>query len=121
VAHRDSIALSAERGRPLPGATEVEGEAELAAGVVAFETPGHLPGHTSVRVADELVVLGDVAVHPAQFARPGLEYVYDDDPGRASRTREEVLSDYGDRILACGHVPGTGFGRMADGIWSPLP
>jgi hypothetical protein len=61
----------------------------------------------SVRVADELVVLGDVAVHPAQFARPGLEYVYDDDPGRASRTREEVLSDYGDRILACGHVPGT--------------
>ena len=120
VAHRDSIALSAERGRPLRGATGIQGEIELAPGVVAFETPGHLPGHMSIRVGGELVVLGDVAVHPAQLARPGLGYVYNDDPGRASRTREEVLSAYGDRILACGHFPGSGFGRMADGIWSPL-
>jgi glyoxylase-like metal-dependent hydrolase (beta-lactamase superfamily II) len=120
VAHRDSIALSAKRGRPLRGATGAQGEVELAPGVVAFETPGHLPGHMSIRVGDELVVLGDVAVHPAQLARPGLGYVYDDDPSRASRTREDVLSAYGDRILACGHFPGSGFGRMADGIWSPL-
>ncbi|MGE5275210.1 MAG: MBL fold metallo-hydrolase [Verrucomicrobiota bacterium] len=121
VAHRQSIALSAERGRPLPGATPVEGEAELAPGVVAFETPGHLPGHMSVRVGDEIVVLGDVAVHPAQLALPGLVYLSDADPRRSARTREEVLSAYGDRILAAGHFPGSGFGRMADGIWSPLP
>jgi glyoxylase-like metal-dependent hydrolase (beta-lactamase superfamily II) len=121
VAHRDSIALSSERGRPLPGAESVEGEAELAPGVVAFETPGHLPGHMSVRVGDDLVVLGDVAVHPAQLARPDLVYVSDDDLERSARTREHVLSAYGNRILACGHFPGSGFGRMADGIWSPLP
>jgi glyoxylase-like metal-dependent hydrolase (beta-lactamase superfamily II) len=52
VAHRQSIALSEERGRPLPRATAVEGEAELGPGVVAFETPGHLAGHMSVRIGD---------------------------------------------------------------------
>ena len=120
VAHGRSIALSAERRRPLPGATAIEGETELAPGVVAFETPGHFPGHMSVRVGDELVVLGDVAVHPAQLARPDLIYVSDDDPEQSARTREEVLAVFGDRILAAGHFPGSGFGRVADGIWSPL-
>jgi glyoxylase-like metal-dependent hydrolase (beta-lactamase superfamily II) len=121
VAHRESIALSEERGRPLPGAVAVEGETELAAGVVAFETPGHLPGHMSIRVGDELVILGDVAVHPAQLARPDLVYVSDADAERSARTRAEVLSAHGERILACGHYPGSGFGRIVDGIWSPLP
>ena len=119
VAHRESIALSEERGRPLPGATAVAGEAELAPGVIAFETPGHLPGHMSVRVGDELVVLGDVAVHPAQLARPGLAYIYDADAERSAQTRADVLSAYGDRILAAGHFPGSGFGRFVDGRWIP--
>ena len=120
VAHRASIALSEERGRPLPGATAVEGEAELAPGVVVFETPGHLPGHMSVRVGDGLVILGDVAVHPAQLADPDLAYVWDHDAERSARTRREVLSAYGDGILAAGHFPG-GFGRVQDGIWTPVP
>ena len=120
VAHRESIALSSERGRPLTRATAVEGEAELAPGVVAFDTPGHLPGHMSVRVGDELVILGDVAVHPAQLARPGLVYVSDDDADRSAQTREQALSAHGDRILACGHFPGSGFGRIVDGMWAAL-
>ena len=121
VAHRESVALAEERGRPLPeGTAAVAGEAELAPGVVAFETPGHLPGHMSVLVGDDLVVLGDVAVHPAQLSRPGLAYVFDADAERSTRTREEVLAAYGDRILACGHFPGTGFGRLADGVWAPV-
>lgn len=120
VAHRESIALSSERGRSLTRATAVEGEAELAPGVVAFDTPGHLPGHMSVRVGDELVILGDVAVHPAQLARPGLVYVSDDDADRSAQTREKALSAHGDRILACGHFPGSGFGRIVDGMWAAL-
>src|SRR5262245_44747833 len=94
VTHRESVALSEQRGRPLTGATAVEGEAELAPGVVAFETPGHLPGHMSIRVGDELVILADVAVHPAQLARPGLVYAFDDDTERSVRTREELLAAY---------------------------
>ena len=120
VAHGESIELSAERGRPLSNATAVEGEAELAPGVVAFETPGHLPGHMSVHVGEELILLGDVAVHPAQLARPGLVYVSDDDGEQSARTRGEVLSAYGNRILACGHFPGSGFGRLVDGIWTVI-
>ena len=121
VTHRDSIALSAERERPLPAeATAVEGEAELAPRVVAFETPGHLPGHMSIRIDEELVVLGDVAVHPAMLARPSLVYVSDDDADRSARTREEAVSAYSDRILACGHFPGSSFGRLLDGIWTPI-
>jgi glyoxylase-like metal-dependent hydrolase (beta-lactamase superfamily II) len=120
VAHRDSIPLSAERGRPLPERTDaVEGEAELAPGVVAFEAPGHLPGHMGVRVGDEVALLGDVAVHPAQLVRPGLVYTADGDPERCAETRREVLARYGDRILGCGHFPGTGFGRLVDGVWTP--
>jgi len=120
IAHSESIALSEERGRPLPGAVAVTGETELAPGVVAFETPGHLPGHMSVQIGDELVVLGDVAVHPAQLARPDLVYVFDADPERSATTRGHVLSAYGDRVLACGHFPGSGFGRIVDGVWAPL-
>ena len=81
---------------------------------------GHLPGHMSVRVDDELVILGDIAVHPAQLARPELVYVSDGDADRSARTREAVLTSYGDRILACGHFPGSGFGRLVDGLWTPL-
>jgi glyoxylase-like metal-dependent hydrolase (beta-lactamase superfamily II) len=88
--------------------------------IVAFETPGHLPGHMSVRVGDELVVLGDVAVNPAQLVRPDLVYVFDADPEQSVATREHVLSAYGDRILACGHFPGSGFGRIVDGVWTPV-
>jgi glyoxylase-like metal-dependent hydrolase (beta-lactamase superfamily II) len=121
VAHARSVSLSEERGRPLPaGTTAVEGETELVPGVVAFEAPGHLPGHMGVRVGDEVVILGDVAVHPAQLARPDLAYVSDDEAELSARTRADLLAAYGDRILACGHFPGSGFGRMADGIWAPL-
>jgi glyoxylase-like metal-dependent hydrolase (beta-lactamase superfamily II) len=121
VTHRDSVALSAERGRPLPaGTTGVEGETELAPDVVAFEAPGHLPGHMSLRVGDKLVILGDIAVNPAQLARPELVYASDGDTDRSVRTREEVLASYGDRILACGHFPGSGFGRLVDSLWTPL-
>jgi glyoxylase-like metal-dependent hydrolase (beta-lactamase superfamily II) len=104
-----SVALSEERARPLSaGTTAVEGEAGLSPGVVAFETPGHLPGHMSIRIGEELVILGDVSVHPAQFTRPSLVYVSDDAAEPSARTREEMVSAYGDRILACGHFPGSG-------------
>ena len=46
------------------------------------------------------------------LARPSLVYVSDDDADRSARTREEAVSAYGDRILACGHFPGSSFGRI---------
>jgi hypothetical protein len=38
---------------------------------------------------------------------------------QSARTRRELLSTYGDRILGAGHFPG-GFGRVQDGVWTPL-
>jgi glyoxylase-like metal-dependent hydrolase (beta-lactamase superfamily II) len=131
VLHRESWELAQERAdrdfvqHGLLALAErmepVEGEAELAPGVVAFETPGHLPGHMSVRVGDELVLLADVAVHPAQLTQAAWHYATDADAARCEETRERVLAEYGDRVLACGHYPGSGFGRLADGVWTPLP
>jgi len=121
VTHRDGIALATERGRDLPGGIEpISGETELVPGVVAFETPGHLGGHMSVRVGEDLVILGDAAAHPAQLAEPERVFAFDEEPHVAVETRRELLAAYGDRILACGHYPGSGIGRMVDGAWSPL-
>jgi glyoxylase-like metal-dependent hydrolase (beta-lactamase superfamily II) len=109
-----SLLALADRVEPL------DGEAALAPGVVAFETPGHATGHMGVRVGDELVLLGDAAPHPAQLTHPDWLFRYDDDPPLAARTRREVLAAYGDRMLACGHFPGSGVGRLLDAVWTPV-
>jgi glyoxylase-like metal-dependent hydrolase (beta-lactamase superfamily II) len=98
----------------------VVGETELAAGVVAFETPGHYPGHMSVRIEDGALLLGDAAVHPALLVEPEWEYVSDRDRERSARTRQELLPLIDGKLVVCGHYPGSGIGRMTNGLWEPL-
>jgi glyoxylase-like metal-dependent hydrolase (beta-lactamase superfamily II) len=67
----------------------VSGEQELLPGVRLVPTPGHTPGHMSIRLdaADRaLVVLGDVVVHEVQLSDPELLYVSDHDPSRTAAT-----------------------------------
>jgi glyoxylase-like metal-dependent hydrolase (beta-lactamase superfamily II) len=106
----------------------VAGDVELAPGVVAFETPGHYPGHMSVRIRSggaEAVVLGDVSLHPALLDRPEWVFVHDDDAAENESTRRALLAELVDRdvVAICGHYPGTGIGRVItrDGrvIWEP--
>jgi glyoxylase-like metal-dependent hydrolase (beta-lactamase superfamily II) len=99
----------------------VEDEAEVAPGIVAFETPGHVAGHMSLRVGDDLVLLADAACHPIQLEEPSYLFAFDDEPGLAVETHRELLAAYGDRILACPHYPGSGFGRLARGAWVAIP
>ncbi len=128
VAHRDSVAfasLQAERPHvrrciaPLVGRFElVDGEVELAPGVTAFVAPGHYPGHMALRLASEgaeAVLLADVAVHPALLEEPGWIYVSDADAAQSAETRRSLLPELVDRdvLVACGHYPGTGIGRVA--------
>jgi glyoxylase-like metal-dependent hydrolase (beta-lactamase superfamily II) len=100
----------------------VAGETELAPGVVAFDTPGHLPGHMSVRVesgGERCTILGDVGVHPAQLTHPGWAYDAEHDPDGSRRTRERLLPGLAGQLVACGHFPG-GLGRIRreeDGLW----
>jgi glyoxylase-like metal-dependent hydrolase (beta-lactamase superfamily II) len=86
----------------------VSGQTELAPGVVAFETPGHYPGHMSVRLGDDAVILGDAAVHPSQLDHPDWRYVFDIDSARSVQTRRELLPELEGKVVLCGHYPAGG-------------
>ncbi|QXJ20890.1 MBL fold metallo-hydrolase [Actinomadura graeca] len=95
--------------RPLaPLLDAITGESRLAPGLTVVPTPGHTPGHQSVVLGDmELVVAGDVVLHPVQLADPSVTYVYDDDAGTAASTRAALLDRLRDRggVLAAPHLP----------------
>lgn len=118
-----------EKVLPLRDAGLVElvtAETELAPGVRLVPTPGHTPGHMSVRLesaGDSLVVLGDVVVHDVQVADPDAVYVSDHDAERAAATRKEVLAQLADAgtPVIVSHFEGAGrFTREGSGFgWSP--
>ncbi|MFF5210039.1 MBL fold metallo-hydrolase [Streptosporangium sp. NPDC000396] len=82
--------------RPLGERVQVvDGQADVFPGIRVFHTPGHTPGHQVVQVGD-LVLTGDVVLHPVQLADPKVTYLYDDDPELAAATRVELL----DRVRA---------------------
>jgi glyoxylase-like metal-dependent hydrolase (beta-lactamase superfamily II) len=91
----------------------VDGEQEIAPGIFAIPTRGHTPGHMSLRV-DDTFVIGDVVVHPVQFADPAVRFpLGDHEHERAAATRRSTLSllaDEGARV-ASPHLPGV-FGRV---------
>jgi glyoxylase-like metal-dependent hydrolase (beta-lactamase superfamily II) len=69
-------------------------------------TPGHTPGHVSVRIASkgaEAVITGDVLHHPGQMGRPHWKCTADVDSDAAVATRKAFLSRYSDApILVIG-------------------
>lgn len=140
VVHRDALAFArtqAERPHirrcvlPLLDRFEtIDGEVELAPGVTAFVAPGHYPGHMALRLDSAgaaAILIADAAVHPALLDEPGWLYAFDGDPGRCAETRHSLLSELVDRdvVVACGHYPGSGIGRVVtrDGrvVWVEIP
>jgi glyoxylase-like metal-dependent hydrolase (beta-lactamase superfamily II) len=91
----------------------VDGAHEVAPDIALVPTPGHTPGHVSVRVGDTLLV-GDVVVTPTHFTNPDLVFAPGDHDGAcAARTRWATLAQVaadGTRI-ASPHLP-TPFGRV---------
>jgi len=72
-------------------------------------TPGHTPGHVSVRLASggaEAVITGDLMHHPVQVAEPGWSSHFDSDVEQARKTRREFCERYADRPVT---VLGTHF------------
>jgi glyoxylase-like metal-dependent hydrolase (beta-lactamase superfamily II) len=69
-------------------------------------TPGHTPGHTSVRLRSagrEAVITGDLIVHPVEVAEPQWGQVSDWDHGLAVQTRTRFLDAVCDRdVLVLG-------------------
>jgi glyoxylase-like metal-dependent hydrolase (beta-lactamase superfamily II) len=62
-------------------------------------TPGHTPGHVSVRVesgGQQALITGDFAHHPVQFAEPGWFSIADSDSAGSTATRRRVVADLAD-------------------------
>lgn len=127
VVHRDAVAFARQRAElphirrcvePLLDRFEqVSGGLELVPGVTAFESAGHYPGHMALRLESEgarAMLLADTAVHPALLHEPEWVYVADGDPAVCAETRHRLLPELVDRdlVVACGHYPGSGIGRV---------
>jgi glyoxylase-like metal-dependent hydrolase (beta-lactamase superfamily II) len=101
--------------------TTVEDGAVVVPGITAHNAFGHTPGHTIFRIVsgdDRLLVLGDVAHHPAiGVEHPDWHPLYDQDAAMASATRKRVWAQAAaERIpVLASHFPAPGLGRIADG------
>lgn len=63
-------------------------------------TPGHTPGHVSVRIESKgqrAVITGDIMHHPVQCAEPDMKTNFCNDHEQAIRTRRGFLERYQDR------------------------
>ena len=87
-------------------------------------TPGHTPGHVSVRIdsrRERAYITGDLAHHPVQFAEPELCSTADSDPAGSEATRRRFREERRqDGALVIGtHFPGPTAGRIVatDGKW----
>ena len=83
---------------------------------ISFEsTPGHTPGHVSVRISsggEEAVITGDMMHHPCQIGRPDWVTPFDADSAAARATREKFLERYADQPVL---VLGTHFANPVGG------
>lgn len=80
-------------------------------------TPGHTPGHVSVRIesrGQSAIITGDMVHHPVQLAEPHWGSHPDAQPERAVETRRAFVARYGDRpVLVIGtHFSGPTAGRI---------
>lgn len=77
----------------------VDGEWEIDDVVSLLPTPGHTPGHCSVRVASggrRAVITGDMMIHPVQIAEPHWQQSADADKAKAAATRTKFVQDHCD-------------------------
>lgn len=99
----------------------VETNHRLTSEVWLEPTPGHTPGHVSVRIVskgEEAVITGDLMHHPCQIARPHWNSVADVDPQQAIITRRSFVERSAQRgYLVIGtHFPAPTAGHIvADG------
>jgi glyoxylase-like metal-dependent hydrolase (beta-lactamase superfamily II) len=92
----------------------VETDHRICEEISLVSTPGHTPGHVSVRIAsrgEEALITGDFMHHPCQIARPDWSSTADSDPAQAQHTRRLMLTRLSDNPIL---VIGTHFaGRTA--------
>jgi len=95
----------------------VETDHRICDEVSLVPTPGHTPGHVSVRISSQgeaALITGDFMHHPCQIARPEWSSTADSDPEEARHTREQMLTGLaGTPTLVIGtHFAGRTAGRI---------
>lgn len=115
--------------------TPYEWGKDVAPGLMAVDTVGHTPGHTSFILSsgfDELFIQSDVTNHPSLFvANPGWHLSFDQDPAQAETARRKVydmlvadkmrVQGFHFPFPANGHVQKDGNGyRLVPAPWSPV-
>ena len=116
----DMAAVFADSVKPVHDAglvDLVDSDAHICDGISLVPTPGHTPGHVSVRISsegEEALITGDFMHHPCQIARPDWCSTADTDPAAAKATRERMLEELSARpVLVIGtHFAGATAGRI---------
>lgn len=102
---------------------------EIAPGVHVLATPGHTPGHVSLRLesgGQRLYLLADVLHGAMQVTEPDWSVAFDIDQAAARETRDKLYPTLMEpnTITAVNHFSGTVFGRIIAGengrSWEPL-
>jgi glyoxylase-like metal-dependent hydrolase (beta-lactamase superfamily II) len=102
----------------------VEGDRRITAEVALEPTPGHTPGHVSVRIVSQgqqALITGDFVHHPVQLIEPTWSSKADVDPTLAVHTRARMADGLlADGVLVigthfagptCGHLVSEGSSR----------
>ncbi len=95
----------------------VESDHRLTSAVRLEPTPGHTPGHHSVRIesgGSQAVITGDMIHHPIQFPHPDLASSADTDSAAAIASRRSSFARWeADDVLVIGtHFSGPGAGKL---------
>ena len=80
----------------------VEMDQRISDEVSLMPTPGHTPGHVSVRIESKgqvAIISGDIIHHPCQIARPDWAPDFDSDKAAARETRKSFLEDVADESI----------------------
>jgi glyoxylase-like metal-dependent hydrolase (beta-lactamase superfamily II) len=106
----------------------VTGEHAVTDEVRLLPAPGHTPGHMTVCIAsdgDEVLLVVDALLHPAQVTEPDWSSMFDMDPECDRATRRDLIDrlEGQEMLFAASHFPEPAFGRIArvDGrrYWEP--
>lgn len=95
----------------------ITGEQALTGEITAIPTPGHTPGHMSLAIVSggqRALIMGDVAIHPAQVTEPDWSAIFDMDQQLATQIRRRFFDQVeaeASTLVAC-HFPAPGFGRL---------